>query len=128
VQRTAAATLDLRPLRPVAGAMLAAGAVWNLLPAHPPITCPLRATTGVPCPFCGMTRAISAAVHGDLGRSLAYNPGGILLVVAAVVLLALPLAVPSWRDRLAAVRIPVPLILAAFGALWVWNVAFNPTF
>jgi hypothetical protein len=108
--------------------MLAAAAVWPFVPVHPPLACPLRAATGIPCAFCGMTRAVTAAVHGDLGASLRYNPGGILLVVAAVLLLAYPVVAPSWRNRLSTLRVPVPVIIATFGALWVWNIAFNPTF
>ena len=31
-------------------------------------------TTGIPCPFCGMTRACVAAAHGHVAQSLAFNP------------------------------------------------------
>ena len=41
-----------------------------LLPVHPPLACPLLARTGIPCPLCGMTRAVVAAVHGDIIGSL----------------------------------------------------------
>ncbi len=62
---------------------MGAAAIWPVLPLHPPLACPLRSITGIPCPLCGMTRACIAAVHGHLGASLAFNPGGILVVLLA---------------------------------------------
>lgn len=51
-----------------------------------PPHCVFRAVTGVPCPFCGMTTAMLALSHGDIGGALAANPGAPLLAVAFVVL------------------------------------------
>lgn len=49
----------------------------------PALTCPLLATTGVPCPLCGGTRAFRAAADGDLAF-LTYNGWWVLLALAAV--------------------------------------------
>jgi uncharacterized membrane protein AbrB (regulator of aidB expression) len=68
-----------------------------------------------------MTRAVVAAVHGHLGTSLAFNPGGIVVLTFAVVALLRP----QWLTRL---RLPWWSFAMAFGALWVWNIGFNPTF
>lgn len=46
----------------------------------PPVVCPFRAATGVPCPTCGSTRAVAALLAGQPGAALAWNP---LLVGAA---------------------------------------------
>ncbi|HEV7526171.1 MAG TPA: DUF2752 domain-containing protein [Acidimicrobiia bacterium] len=118
---TAIGRLHQREVRAASGAMVAVAAVWPLLPVHPPIACPLRAATGVPCPFCGMTRAVVAAVHGHLGASLAFNPGGIVVLLLAVVAIVRP----AWLRRL---RAPGWALVAIVGALWVWNAGFNPTF
>ena len=66
--------------------------------AHPLIAhgsagmpCPLRSLTGLPCPFCGMTRGVTAMVHGDVADAALFNPGSVLLVLAAVFLLVM------WR-------------------------------
>jgi len=32
---------------------------------------------------------------------------------------------PGWLTR---VRVPAWAIFAVFGALWLWNIGFNPTF
>lgn len=117
-------TLGMRApnqLRVAAAGLVGVAAAWPLLPVHPPLVCPLRAATGVPCPLCGMTRACVAAAHGHLAASLSFNPAGVLVVVAAVVALLRP----QWFTR---VRAPGWLLIAAIGALWVWNIGFNPTF
>jgi hypothetical protein len=36
--------------------------------------CPLHATTGLPCPGCGMSRAIAAVSQGDFSAALGLNP------------------------------------------------------
>jgi hypothetical protein len=120
---TRADVLDLAPLRAAGAVVLGAAALWPAVPVHPPLSCPLRAATGIPCPMCGMTRAVTAAVHGDLAASLRYNPGGIAVVLVAIALLV------TWRvPGLRAVRLRLPALLAPVALLWVWNVGFNPTF
>jgi hypothetical protein len=113
-------SLELRELRYAAAGMLGIAAVWPLSPVHPPSVCPLRSLTGIPCPFCGMTRAVVAAVHGHLATSLRFSPGGIVVVVLAIALLL------GWRVE--RVRYPTWLPVVAFAALWAWNLTLNPTF
>ena len=113
--------LRTRELRVAAGAMFAAAAVLPILPGHPSVACPLRAATGIPCPLCGMTRAVVAAVHGHPGASLAFNPGGIFVVLLA----ATAIFRPGWLTR---AHLPMWSLFAILGALWVWNIGFNPTF
>ena len=112
----------MRELRIGAGAMVAVAAAWPLLPVHPPIACPLRAATGIPCPFCGMTRAVVAAVHGHIGPSLAFNPGGLVVLLLA----ALVIVRPALLTRCANTRVVARS--RSLGALWLWNIGFNPTF
>ncbi len=75
--------------------------------------CPLRTLTGVPCPFCGMTRGAVALVHGDVVASLALNPGVVL--VALVVIAALGAVVVVGGPRVA---VPTWLPFAVVMALW----------
>jgi len=110
-----------REVRVAAGGMVAIAAAWPVLPVHPPLACPLRSLTGVPCPFCGMTRAVVAAAHGHLSASLAFNPAGILVLALAVVAIFRP----AWPARL---HVPMWSLFSILGVLWVWNIGFNPTF
>jgi hypothetical protein len=110
-----------RDVRLAAGALIGAAAAWPLLPVHPPLACPLRTLTGVPCPLCGITRAVVAAVQGRIVDSLAYNPAGIVLVLIGIAYV--------FRPALARrIRPPTWALGASLGALWLWNVGFNPTF
>jgi Protein of unknown function (DUF2752) len=120
VETVAPTTIGMREARTGAAAMLGLAVVWQQLPVHPPMACPLRSLTGVPCPMCGMTRAVVALVHGRVLESLRFNPGGI-----AVVLLALALLAGFRFERL---RIPLWLLIVPAALLWAWNVGFNPTF
>lgn len=45
--------------------------------------CPSVLITGFPCPGCGMTRAVIYLFRGQIGRSCAINPAGILWVAWA---------------------------------------------
>lgn len=93
--------------------MLGAALVLPLLPRGAGIGCPLRSFTGIPCPLCGGTRSVVAAVHGRWADAFAINPVGLVVVVAAVVLLVLrhppAVAVPSWAPP------------AAFALLWAYQ-------
>ena len=121
VQTTTIGVRAPNQLRVAAAGLVGAAAVWPVLPAHPPLVCPLRAAPGIPCPLCGMTRACVAVAHGHLATSLAFNPAGVLVVLAAVVALLRP-------QLLTRAHAPGWLIIAAIGALWLWNIGFNPTF
>ncbi len=113
------AALDARTLRFLGAGMLGAAAAWPHLPLHPPLACPLRAATGIPCPLCGMTRAVVAAVHGDVVASLRYNPAGFVIVMVAVALLLAP--------RLRRITPPRWLLPVAGALLWAWNLTLSPT-
>jgi hypothetical protein len=113
VSLTDLAEIPLRPLR-VAGLLLVpAAAALSVAPVDPVPPCPLRALTGLPCPLCGSTRGVLAAVHGDLGRALSLNPASILVLVLAVLIVA------GWRFE--QVRIPVWVIAVAMGVLWTYQ-------
>ena len=98
--------------------MLAAGSALPLLPVQPALPCPLRSLTGLPCPFCGMTRSVTAAIHLRLDEALVLNPAGVLAVVVAIGLLV------AWRVR--SVEVPVRAAPIALLLLWVWQLARYP--
>jgi glycerol-3-phosphate acyltransferase PlsY len=62
----------------------AIGAVYPAIMAHTGgqgIPCPLRAITGVPCPFCGLTTATVALAHGQWSTAVATSPLTCLIAV-----------------------------------------------
>ena len=106
-------TVDLNSLRAAGVAMLGLAVVRPMLPFEIAPPCPLRTLTGVPCPFCGMTRGVTAAVHGEVGRALFLNPASILAVVTAVVL------VLAWRTK--RFTIPLWVITLVLALMWSWQ-------
>lgn len=45
-----------------------------------PVTCPLRAVTGIPCPVCGTTRGVVALFNSDFAQAWHFNPLSYLVV------------------------------------------------
>ena len=80
------------------GLLLAIAALTDPARPLPFEVCPIHRLTGVPCPTCGMTRAVCFAVHGQWRRSLAFHPAG-LIVAAGIVLWMLWAAAEAWRGR-----------------------------
>ncbi len=85
-----------RGLRAAIGCLLAAGLAFVAFcgPSAPRplvLPCGLHAMTGLPCPFCGGTRAARAALGGDWSRALYLNalafPALLLVACAAATLL-----------------------------------------
>lgn len=71
-------------LRHLGAAGLVAVPLLQAVPAVGPL-CPLRRTTGVPCPACGSTTAVNALGRGDLVGALSANPAAVVLVLLVVV-------------------------------------------
>src|SRR6476661_2197788 len=55
--------------------------------AHPGAPgCLLRAVTGIPCPFCGLTHSMMALGQGNLAAAVAQNPLVLLVLGVRIVL------------------------------------------
>jgi hypothetical protein len=109
-------------LAPPLALLVAAGAAWLGL-----VLCPFRLLTHLPCPGCGMTRAMLALCHGDLRAALIAHPLSPFLAVALGVWWVNNLLAASGRPRL--VTLPASagrlwwLALAAALALWIARLA-----
>jgi hypothetical protein len=93
--------------------MLGVAAVRPLIPIETVPPCPLRTVTGIPCPLCGMTRGVTALVHGDVAEALLLNPASYLAVALAVLLLV------QWRVK--RVVIPTWVIVIVLATMWSWQ-------
>ena len=80
--------------------------------------CPFRAATGLPCPFCGATRAFVLAGHGD-GRFLDYGAVWVAVAVAVMV------AGLVWRRP--AGRWSWPAVAGVAAVAWMWALAHADT-
>jgi hypothetical protein len=95
--------------------------------------CMIKNATGYACPSCGTTRAVQALLKGDLIGSLAFNPFGLIVSFAMLVL-------PFWvvfdlvskrqtfyeaynkmETVLKQKKVAIPLIILVV-LNWIWNI------
>ena len=100
------------------------------LPGWP---CPLRMATGIPCPGCGMSRAVGELCRGHMRAAMelhALAP----LVPATVSLLLVGAMLPATARARFATRIEqlevksrlVPLLLGLLLIYYVWRLMYRP--
>jgi hypothetical protein len=53
------------------------------------VLCPLRAVTGIPCPSCGLTRALAHLERGHWSEALKFHPFSPLILILALALFIL---------------------------------------
>ena len=67
------------------------------------IICPFRAITGLPCLFCGLTRAFAYASHGEFAAAFESNPlwwlAAVLVAAQGVALLGRALGPVAAIER-----------------------------
>lgn len=98
------------------------------LPHGPAFTlCAWRRVTGIPCPGCGMTRAMAALSRGDLHAALRLHPfAPLLLGEGAALWTAVGAALLASRPFTLSSRLLQGLVVwqaAAFLALWIGRLA-----
>jgi len=67
------------------------------LPGWP---CPFLHVVGIPCPGCGLTRAMILLLRGDWRRSLAFHAFAPLFIVALMIAITTTLLPESVRQRI----------------------------
>lgn len=110
---------EARPLAQTGIRAVAVAAVVGLLAAvhfrRPATLCFLRATTGVPCPFCGGTTAAVDLGRGRLSAALAASPLALLMLAGwALVGVVREPVMRVKRSR----RIAIVLALLAMAEIW----------
>lgn len=86
-----------------------------------PTICPIALCTGTACPGCGMTRAASRLIRGDLGTALNFHP-----LIPLIALLAI--AGWAWFVLVRAGKVGAPhrglvngmLVVTAIALVAVW--------
>jgi hypothetical protein len=71
-----------------------------------PFYCPFKMLTGLPCPGCGMTKAVLSLAKGDFQGALVYNPFVFFLMFMTAVSIVprgqiekrLPASAVRWVD------------------------------
>ena len=99
--------------------------------AHPEqsrvLLCGFRALTGIPCPGCGMTRAMAALARGEWTAALRYHPFAPLVLAEGAWLWAAVGAALLRGRALAISNVLLQRLViwqaAAFVALWLGRLA-----
>ena len=113
-------------------ATLFAGIIWNAagLLERVSYPCPLRQTTGIPCPTCGATRSWVALMDGRLPDSLRFNPIAALAYIGSSIYALYAIGVAHFGIPRVAVRLTqievVGLrcaLIAVVTATWVFLIA-----
>lgn len=78
-------------------AVLHAGLVFLGLPGW---HCPLRYGLGIPCPGCGLSRAMAALVHGDWRTSLTFHAFAPFFLIGLMIVIGSALLPSQPRKRL----------------------------
>lgn len=88
-----------------------------------PNLCLFHFLTGLPCPTCGMTRAVICCAHGDLAGAWRFHPLSplvFLLLIALSVQAIFPFPIPGLARWL---RIPGILFVVALMEVWIARLA-----
>ena len=97
--------------------------------------CPLLRTTGIPCPGCGLTRAVMLLLHGEFREALhfhAFAPFFLIAIIGLALAALMPASVIQpvishtelWERRTGFTTI----ILAALILYWLARLLFVPEF
>ncbi len=111
----------------ILAAFAAAGLLIGFIaePGNTPgfMVCYFKLITGLPCPGCGMTRAVIALAHGDLPTAWQYHPFVVVVFPGMAGLLAYPLVMKHLSaaaiNRLD--RIFMGAVVILFSLMMIYN-------
>ena len=78
--------------------------------------CPVEMIFGVPCPVCGITRALASLLRGDIGAAFFYHPLWPTVPIVAIlyILYCFDIITPSKRQIDAGCVILAALVLGCY--------------
>ena len=95
--------------------IVSADRVGNTLPFF----CPFKALTGIPCPGCGMTRAMLSMTKGDFHGAYTYNPFSFFLLFMVIISI-IPVGQVKKLPSIAPLVMNYFLIIALIMVLIFW--------
>ncbi|MGV6944623.1 DUF2752 domain-containing protein [Sphingobacterium kyonggiense] len=96
--------------------------------------CPIKLTTGYPCPSCGSSRSILAFLQGDFREAIMINPLGIIsliIIIGIILLLLIDIvfkkefyyrAYRNVEEFLKTNKLISILLILLILANWIWNI------
>lgn len=91
--------------------------------------CPTKILWGIPCPGCGITRAIKLCFEGDLWAAVLMNPNIILVwIILPIAPFILIIQLTTRKDYIARInafldkKVYIVIILIAEGSIWIYNI------
>jgi hypothetical protein len=95
--------------------------------SSPLLACPMRMTTGLPCPLCGMTTGTFYIMRGQFVSAFQAHPFSLVLFAAAFLLFPLSVYTLATNKYPGLSRKTVLIItvfsVSSFLASWVYNLA-----
>lgn len=101
------------------GVAIGALVVTGLLLALPEWWCPIARSTGVPCPGCGMTRALLALLHGDFAAAFAHHPLSLVVVPVGTWALARWHRSTPTPNQARSIEAPLAVFVTAAWLVWL---------
>lgn len=108
------------------------GMVWIILNNIYDISlvlCPTKILFGIPCPGCGMTRAVKLCLEGELLAAVRMNSNIILVwIILPIAPFILITQLATKKDYLARInacldkKVYLVIILIAEGSIWIYNI------
>jgi hypothetical protein len=89
------------------------------------IICPLLTFTGIPCPFCGLTRSLLCLLHGEVAQAFWYHPFGPVVWGGTALFAIWTLGSFMFQHNFAlkiSRRVRPKVLLAIVFVVWVGNV------
>lgn len=93
-----------------------------------PNVCIFRGITGLPCPGCGLTRSIVAAVHGDMAKSFSFHRLGLMTLAYILFQFVFSLGflvIPKQRTRIIHyskfLHRGIIILAILFGVNWIFT-------
>lgn len=94
--------------------------------------CLIKRFLGIPCPGCGLTRAVISLCHGDISSAIKLNPLVLIvapsLAIAPLALIFMPQKCYSYFNKMEAFfskKTGIIILILFFATLWTYLIIHN---